>query len=416
MQSQTEANDKNYIAYLASLTLLFSYAEMLFPRILPFLKIGFSNIAVILALPLNISPFFMLLILKTTAGSLLQGTLFSPFFLLSFSQSLASGILMFMLFRLNKLCKEKVFSVYGISVCGSCISALVQIYLSSLYLGSSVIKLLGPVILFSVFSGIVTAFFSKLFSINKSFPLLKFESLQNADIKNADSKNAAIIENGATKNTAIKNAASTHTKNSASTHTKNSASTHTKNSASTHTKKSKNIICIFCVLTCAVFCMLIKNIYALTVVFILSIIFQKLCRRKFIFLIHLSLWSFILIAAFFVPQGKIIFSIKNITLTQGALLVAAEKALKLSAAAALSQTLASLRFSENTMLSLTVSYFEGIRFYFSSHKEGIIKKIRGILSAKELYVPQNKNNEAPFFIYLFAPVLFTAVFTVSHFL
>lgn len=397
MQSQTEANDKNYIAYLASLTLLFSYAEMLFPRILPFLKIGFSNIAVILALPLNISPFFMLLILKTTAGSLLQGTLFSPFFLLSFSQSLASGILMFMLFRLNKLCKEKVFSVYGISVCGSCISALVQIYLSSLYLGSSVIKLLGPVILFSVFSGTVTAFFSKLFSINKSFPLLKFESLQNAD-----SKKAAIIENGATKNTAIKNAA-----------LKDADS---KNSASTHKKKSKNIICVFCVLTCAVFCMLIKNIYALTVVFILSIIFQKLCRRKFIFLIHLSLWLFILIAAFFVPQGKIIFSIKNITLTQGALLVAAEKALKLSAAAALSQTLASLRFSENTMLSLTVSYFEGICFYFSSHKEGIIKKIRGILSAKELYVPQNKNNGAPFFIYVLAPVLFTAVFTVSHFL
>ena len=46
---------KKKIAYFASLTLLFSYIEMILPRTVPFFKLGLGNIAMLMALELNFS-------------------------------------------------------------------------------------------------------------------------------------------------------------------------------------------------------------------------------------------------------------------------------------------------------------------------------------------------------------------------
>ena len=75
-----QSRSKNYTAYLCAVSLLFSYAELIFPRVLPFLKPGFSNIAVLLALSLDLKSFVLLIMFKSIAGSFIQGILFSPFF------------------------------------------------------------------------------------------------------------------------------------------------------------------------------------------------------------------------------------------------------------------------------------------------------------------------------------------------
>ena len=71
-----QLHSKSYTAYLCALSLLFSYAEMIFPRVLPFLKPGFSNIAVMLALGTDFKSLFALLVFKSVAGSFMQGILF----------------------------------------------------------------------------------------------------------------------------------------------------------------------------------------------------------------------------------------------------------------------------------------------------------------------------------------------------
>ena len=87
------------IACLTALTLLFSYIEMLFPRILPFFKPGLSNIVILLSLEMNIFPFFLLSVLKAFASSLAGGILFSPFFLISLCQSVLSAFVMRLVYK-----------------------------------------------------------------------------------------------------------------------------------------------------------------------------------------------------------------------------------------------------------------------------------------------------------------------------
>ncbi len=156
---------RQQIARLSALTLIFSYAELLIPRVLPFFRLGLGNAALLMGLACGLTfPAFMLLsLVKAVAANLMAGTLFSPFFLVSFAQSLVSALIMFGLFRAGRpgVSREnrsrRLLSLYGISICGAAASALVQIALSSLYLGQGTWSLLGPMLLFNLVSGTVTA-------------------------------------------------------------------------------------------------------------------------------------------------------------------------------------------------------------------------------------------------------------------
>ena len=90
------SQNKNRIAYLSALTLLFSYAEMLLPRFVPFFRLGLGNIAILLAFDLSLPSFLLLTVFKAITASLMAGTLFSPFFLIS----------------LEMICRLYIFSVY----------------------------------------------------------------------------------------------------------------------------------------------------------------------------------------------------------------------------------------------------------------------------------------------------------------
>lgn len=319
-----QLQNKNRIAYLGALTLLFSYAEMLLPRIVPFFRLGLGNITILLALNLPFPDFLVLTIIKSLASSLMSGTLISPFFLISISQSVISGIVMFVFFRI----KGKWITLYGISMIGSAISGIIQLLLSTIYLGTSTFNLLGPMLLFSIFAGLITAFLSQILKLPDEAPKL----ISNSD--NEGSKTAIFL-----------------------------------------------VILIIAVL---IVCFMIHNLWILTGALAISLILQKICGRKILLIPHVSMWIFVLFISLLTPNGKVLIKIANFSITQGALLEGYEKALKLSIAAALSQCATTLKPPANSLLGMTLAFYGGLSNKFRNSNGKLIKRLQETLEAAEL--------------------------------
>lgn len=320
--------NKNKIAYLGALTLLFSYAEMLLPRFTPFFRIGLGNIAILLAFDLNPLSFMLLTLIKAFASSLMAGTLFSPFFLISLGQSFFSGMMMYLLARLNRKCKNKLFSLYGISILGSAVSALIQIFLSTLYLGKGTYSLLGPMLLFSLFSGIITAFFSLILHIPEQAPnLIRKESVE---------------------------------------------------------KKQPVLLLALLILSASAAIFMIKNLIILSLALILALILQLISGRKIYIFPHISLWIFVVISTLFIPNGEVLIKIGTFSITKGSLIIGITKSLKLSIVSALSQCAASLKPRGDRPLALVLAYFTALSNLFRSSQGNFIQKLKTTLQAQNL--------------------------------
>ena len=257
--------------------------------------------------------------------------------------------------------KEKIFSLYGISLAGSFSSAVVQSVLSVLYLGKSVLPLTGIIILFSVFAGLLTAFLTRFFMISTDAPVLVKET-------------SSYENNGSS---------------------------------------GKKVFCVCSVLLSIILAFMSDNPCILFVWFICALVLQKISGRKIFFIPHISLWIFIAASSVFVPSGKVLFALGKLSITQGALLTSFSKALKLSAAASLSQSLSCLSFEGPSFFSLSLSYFSAVRFSFSQMKGSIIERIKKVLSAEELKVPASKNKQVPFVPFAVLVIISAALFAVS---
>ena len=320
--------NKNKIAYLGALTLLFSYAEMLLPRFTPFFRIGLGNIAILLGFELNPLSFMLLTLIKAFASSLMAGTLFSPFFLISLGQSFFSGMMMYLLARLNRKCKNNLLSLYGISILGSAVSAIIQIFLSTLYLGKGTYSLLGPMLLFSLFSGIITAFFSLILHIPEQAPnLIRKESVE---------------------------------------------------------KKQPVLLLALLILTASAAIFMIKNLIILSLALILALILQLISGRKIYIFPHISLWIFVVISTLFIPNGEVLIKIGTFSITKGSLIIGITKALKLSIVSALSQCAASLKPRGDRPLALVLAYFTALSNLFRSSQGNFIQKLKTTLQAQNL--------------------------------
>lgn len=320
--------NKNKIAYLGALTLLFSYAEMLLPRFTPFFRIGLGNIAILLAFDLNPLSFILLTLIKAFASSLMAGTLFSPFFLISLGQSFFSGMMMYLLARLNRKCKNNLLSLYGISIFGSAVSALIQIFLSTLYLGKGTYSLLGPMLLFSLLSGIITAFFSLILHIPEQAPnLIRKENVE---------------------------------------------------------KKQPVLLLALLILSASAAIFMIKNLIILSLALILALILQLISGRKIYIFPHISLWIFVVISTLFIPNGEVLIKIGTFSITKGSLIIGITKALKLSIVSALSQCAASLKPRGDRPLALVLAYFTALSNLFRSSQGNFIQKLKTTLQAQNL--------------------------------
>lgn len=319
-----QLQNKNRISYLGALTLLFAYAEMLLPRIIPFFRIGLGNIVILLALDLNLPAFIFLTVIKSIASSMMSGTLISPFFIISFCQSVVSGLVMLGFYKI----KGKWLSIYGISMIGSAVSAVIQLLLASFYLGNQTMALLGPMLLFSLAAAIVTAFLSLKLKIPTEAPVLTNPVQEK--------------------------------------------------------KQKGTILLVILILATTVACFMLDNIWILTGALILAFIFQILSGRKILLLPHISMWIFVILVNLISPSGKVLVKFADFSITKGSLIDGVIKALKLSIASALSQCAASLRPSENSIIGLSLAYYRGLSDKFRKTDEKLLKRLQLTLSATEL--------------------------------
>ena len=335
--------NKNQIARLAALTLIFSYIELMFPRIIPFFRLGLGNTALLLGLSLNFPSYLLLSIIKAVTTNLMAGTLITPFFLISLVQNLLSALVMFTLYRMPALphTNKKPFTFYGISIAGSAVSAAAQILLSALYLGSGTLSLLGPMLLFNTASGIITAWLA-FYTGGESLPLARTSLL-------------------------------------------------TTPSSGGHPRNTPLQICVLATAVVAVF--FIKNTWILCIALCLSLTAQILCKRKVLITPHISMWLFVIISSVLIPNGKVLFTILDFKVTQGALLTGVQKALKLSAVSALSQCAINLKPAENTILGLTIEYYKTMSNTFRNTEGSVFTKLNAALSIQQNEQPQNQTEE-----------------------
>ena len=338
------SHDEDRIAYLSAVALLFSYAELFLPRVVPFLRLGISNAALLWGLSLPFRPFLLLCLTKSLASCLVSGTLFSPFLIVSVLQTFASGILMFIMDKIPK----KLLSVYGISMLGAVASAVVQILLCSAYLGRGVFSLLGAMVLFSLFSGIVTAGISRFFSVPDPKPI--------------------------------------------------SVSPQTRRS------RAKPIFQASAVVSCAVLVFLIDDLRILLILSFITVIFQAISGRRLMVAPYLGIWIFVLATAFFTPNGRILFSLGAVRLTLGALLLCVKKALCLTACAALSQTATAIRADFSSLLGKTFAYFSGISAAFKAGGGNAVSRLRYALDTQNFSPSERASREVS--AALFAILLF----------
>jgi len=359
-------HNKKRIAYLSALTLLFSYAELLLPRIIPFFRLGLGNVAILMAFEMPFPAFLLLSVIKAVAASLTGGTLFSPFFIISLAQSISSACLMFVLFKLNKVCRGKLMSIYGVSLAGSALSAFVQIGLCTLYLGQGTFSLLGPMFLFNAVSGLITAFIAEVMKAGWS---------GENTVTGATGEDAETVADPAPE------AALANAENAGDETALNAPQSPTQTKETRKRNAALQIVLAIAIIAAGAGIFFIDSIPVLCGALVLSFVFQIISGRKIFIIPHISLWLFVLISSLFVPNGKVLYTLWNFSITQGALFSGIEKALKLSAVSALSQCAASLRPPENSLLGLSLSYYRTLSDKFRNTKGNLFARLKATLQS-----------------------------------
>ena len=117
------------IAVFAAFSMFCAALEYLFPRPVPFFRLGLANLPIILALPLlNFRQLMLLTLMKVLGQGIVNGTLASYVFLFSLAGSFGSFFLMYALHRFLKL------SYVGISLAGALASNTLQSLFSVVFI------------------------------------------------------------------------------------------------------------------------------------------------------------------------------------------------------------------------------------------------------------------------------------------
>ncbi len=147
------------IAFLGGLCLFFSTIEYLFPKPVPFFRLGLANLPILITLDI-LSPgsVFLLVFLKVLGHGLINGTLASYVFLFSISGSFASAIVMLAAHRIG----GKRISLVGVSVFGAIASNIVQITLSVTFIFGQTAWVIAPLFIgLGVSSGVLVGLFAE---------------------------------------------------------------------------------------------------------------------------------------------------------------------------------------------------------------------------------------------------------------
>jgi heptaprenyl diphosphate synthase len=155
------------LIFFAALSLFLSTLEYLFPKPIPFFRIGLSNLPLLLAL--DIFPLRMVLFLaflKVAGQGLVNGTLSSYVFLFSLTGT-AAGTAAMLLIR--STCR-KYISLLGTSLFGALCSNLIQVFLAVTFIFGESAWVIAPLLLgLGLAGGSVVGIFAQRFSTKSSW-------------------------------------------------------------------------------------------------------------------------------------------------------------------------------------------------------------------------------------------------------
>lgn len=157
----TRAQKLNLVAFMGALCLFFSTIEYLFPKPLPFFRLGLANIPIMISLEI-FPPSYVLLVvlLKVLGQALMNGTLASYVFLFSIAGSFASAFVMLLVYRFG----GRHVTLVGISVFGAIASNVVQMSLSVTFIFGQTAWVIAPLfITLGVASGLFVGIFAYQF-------------------------------------------------------------------------------------------------------------------------------------------------------------------------------------------------------------------------------------------------------------
>jgi heptaprenyl diphosphate synthase len=153
---------QNLTALFGALCLFFATIEYLFPKPLPFLRLGLANLPLLLALGVVPTRNVLLVaLLKVVGQGLLHGTFASYVFLFSLSGTAASVLVMIGAARLG----GRQISLVGVSLLGALASNAVQILLSINFIFGQNARMIAPVLLgFGSIGGLLVGLLASEFS------------------------------------------------------------------------------------------------------------------------------------------------------------------------------------------------------------------------------------------------------------
>jgi heptaprenyl diphosphate synthase len=157
------AVDRDVVALLGAFCLFLSTIEYMIPKPLPFMRIGFSNLPIMLALDLlSFRSFFLLVAIKIVGQSLVTGSLFSYIFLFSLVGSFGSAAIMLVLRR--GLGPARI-SFVGVGTIGALVSNLSQVLMARIFIfGESAKYVAPPFLAVGVVTGIALGLFCESFT------------------------------------------------------------------------------------------------------------------------------------------------------------------------------------------------------------------------------------------------------------
>ena len=330
MQFPTEI--KNKITYFTALSLFLSIAENALPHPLPFFRLGLASIPLLLALPLlTIKPYLFLIGTKWFVSSLSSGTLLSPFALMSFTSAFASGLAMYILYKVGR----RYLSLYSISAISATLSGFIQIAISSLILTNVVFTLLPYMLLFSIFSGLFTAFIALRIEVPKVIKLPQIEKEE---------------------------------------------------------KDGNLILPILLIVALALICFS-ENLVVLTLCFLLSLLLSIKAKRRVLLHIHFFTFITIVIFSLLTPSGKVLWSF----ITEEALLDGIRRGLIVITTVALSQCFSAIKTTSSSFISSVIALSGEMANVFADTKGSFRSKIKVAINCQFANNLQKKQNNIPNF-------------------
>ena len=163
MSGAAEVERDNYlVTRFGALCFFLSALEYIIPKPLPFLRLGISNVPLIIAAGFfSPAAYFLLALVKIAAQGALGGTFFSWIFLFSLAGTAMSAALM----RLLKRALKGAVSAVGLSVAGALASNAAQLLIARAWIFGESASAIAPLLLGAgVICGVAVGVFAEFFT------------------------------------------------------------------------------------------------------------------------------------------------------------------------------------------------------------------------------------------------------------